>query len=205
MKRIDKNIPVSALNKDLRDMDAWFKTFFEEEVDNDGFLSGGKSFLVSAHNAEPQCDIALACLDRANYDVYRTTPMEIIRRLEDKENLSDEDLDKAWLNADCYFIYGMFDDIALTGLSEVQKATVAWFVKEAVTYGNPVILPVANAEATDLDSYGTELGAFIETTFERVDGKINDTKKQRKNNSGSKPSGVNRKAPLSNGTKGHST
>lgn len=200
MKRIDKNIPASALNKDLRNMDAWFRMFFEDEVAADGFMSGGKSFLVSADNAVMNCDIALACLDRVNYDVYRTTPMEILRRLDNMENLSDEDLDKSWLNADCYFIYGMFDDIALTGLSEVQKAKVAWFVKEAVTYDNPVILPVANAEDTDLDSYGTELGAFIETTFERVDGKSNETKKQRKSNSGPKPSGINRKAPLSDGT-----
>lgn len=147
-----------------------FRDIFNDEVDRlGGFSSGGKSYVVVGTSAAIDCNIAVACLDRVGYAVYRTTPVEILRRMDSKSMhvLPDEDemLRESWEDADCYVVFDVFDP-ANESLSPREKLDLSWFIKQAIAGGNVVVLP--SEDDPDLNILGESLGQFIEQTFEVI-------------------------------------
>jgi hypothetical protein len=157
------------------------KDFIDLVENKDAFMGGGPSLIINwSHDLKQNCDIAVCCLARGGYSVYRTTPHEILRRLQDCENTSHLELDNDWNSAECYFIFDLFVADELSTLSGTEWAIVTWFIMEAVNGGNVVVLPVEDS-SVDLNMYGERFGAFIEQTFERVDnGTITKSKKRSK-------------------------
>ena len=155
-----------------------FAKDFDEIVElEDGFLPGGSSYIITGKDvANYNADIAVCCLARAGYGVYRTTPQEIVRRLQHREVLTDDQLDRQWQDASCYFIFGLFEPDIRDTLTEHEWGVVTWFITEAHQGGNIVVIPI-NRDDADLDMYGKLFGDFIEKLFERID---NGTKTKRK-------------------------
>jgi hypothetical protein len=159
-----------------------FAADFDEIVETEnGFLPGGPSYIITGKSmANYNADIAVCCLARANYDVYRTNPYEILRRLEGKEVHSTPTLDEEWANATCYFIFDLFVAHQEARLVEQEWALVTWFIMEAVHGGNVVVIPIDDdPKNIDLNMYGDLFGDFIEKHFERIDnGKTTGSKRK---------------------------
>lgn len=165
------------IKKDQRHMTVGFRDAFDNEVDeNDGFMKGGKSFLTQFPEDRDNCEIAVCCLVRGNYAVYRTTPHEIVRRLDSKPVYSMDLLDEQFAEAECYFIFDLLEPDVVNTLSEEEKGRLVWFVKEAITGGAVIVIPAPNQNA-DLNILGENFGEFVEQNFEVFHGK---TAKKRK-------------------------
>lgn len=173
MIALDYNQHAASVKKDQRHMTTHFASTFNEEVKADGFMGGAGSYIIAGDRATIDCNIAVSCLVRGNYAVYRTTPFEIVRRLDGRAaslpfyTFDAERLDSQWQSADCYFIFDMFDPDTSAGLTDGEKATLVWFVKQAITGGNVIIIPVSDTDA-DLNLYGAAFGQFIEQSLEVI-------------------------------------
>lgn len=180
MLRNPGNQKFQCMTKDQSDMaNPLFAKEFEEIVETEnGFMLGGKSYLAYGDGVYDDCDIAVCCLARAGYTVYRTTPIEIVRRLKDGENTSNPELDGHWSTAECYFIFDLFVLDQEASLSATEWGIVKWFITEAVNGGSVVVLPLADDDP-DLNMYGETFGDFIEKEFERINGKTTTIKKRK--------------------------
>lgn len=171
MIRNECNQSEAFMKKDQRHMTKGFREAFDSEVDvNDGFMKGGKSFLTQFPEDRDNCEIAVCCLARGNYAVYRTTPHEIVRRMDNKKVYSPDLLDEQYVEAECYFIFDLLEPEVVNTLSEEEKGSLVWFIKEAITGGAVVVIPAPNQNA-DLNVLGESFGEFIEQTFEVFHGK----------------------------------
>lgn len=171
------------LDKDTRDMTKDFAGVFTDEVETEnGFTHGGKSYIVAGNQAVWDCEIAVASLLRGDYATYRATPMEVVRRLRGVDNplatFSElhAHLRDCWESAECFFIFDFFDDEAAEARDQQDNELLVWFIRQAVTSGNVVVLPTKGRDV-DLNLYGVHFGAFIEQSFEVIH---DEEKKSRK-------------------------
>lgn len=168
---------------DARHMSAEFRELFNKEADSDGFTRGSKSFVVDGPTALDDCRAAYASFNRGQYSVAYIDPRTIIRRLDSKwiprwtpaDDLTLED-------AEILILVNLFDDEAtIDTLEPSQKADLVWFLKEAITTGVVLIIPITNKNA-DLDLLGEEFGTFIEKNFEVVNVTQPNDKQQHNGN-----------------------
>lgn len=169
---------------DQRDMSEPFSKFFDAEVDDGGFVRGGKSFFVVGDSADRDCHIAYACLLRGRYPVIYADGRTLIRRLDGDwiPRWTDDD-DHALENAEVIIIPDPFNEDFTLTLTNYQRGSLIWFIEEAIRNGVVVVIPT-NDKDTNLNSMGERFGNFIEENFEVIHGTAStDQRKSSRNKS----------------------
>ena len=182
MDRNRRNVSSLHKNKDQSSMAEWFRKEFDEEVQANGFRHGSTSLLiVGDERTYDDAEIAVACLDRVNEKVYRTCPHEIIRRMDSKYALSNEDLDAQWEEAECVWVFDLFDEECYSTLLQTDIGTLVWWLIEAIR-SNICLVVVCNTKNPDLDLYGVSFGSIIAKHLEVItNGKATQKPKKRRN------------------------
>lgn len=143
---------------------------FEEEVDDGNFMQAeGRPLLVIGQGSREEVLRWNACLARANYDVFRTTPIEALRFLAiDYKPDPDDEPGKDFASAQCFIILDALDPDTTGAMTLREKAAFIQFVKSGVDDG---IVFVFEAGTRDLDPdiLGSNFGEYILEHFEAVE------------------------------------
>ena len=159
------NVAHQCINTAITDIAEPWQADFRAEIAGDNFLRGGKSILLRGEGA---CDIARqwhSCLVRANFEAYRTTPLEAVRRSGGLPIIGDEEARaREFVAAETVLIDDFFDPVAWTPDSAEM---FTWYFRTLHRSG-AVILLSTDEDDPDLDNHGTVIGSLIEKTFEVI-------------------------------------
>ena len=162
MNYVTGNIGKQYLTADPDSMQKPWADCFDAEVKAGNFLIGGKSLLLAGEGAEIASQQWVACLNRVDMPAYRTTPMEIVRRLEGKVIPRDDPQRlEEFERAETVVVFDFFEP------SDLDRDLLQWFFKEALRDGIVVVLVTENHDP-DLDCHGENIGQFIEDNFEGI-------------------------------------
>jgi len=172
MSYITGNIGKQYLTADPDNMQVPWGADFTSEVAANNFIIGGKCLLLLGPNAETAAQQWVACLNRISMPAYRTTAMEIVRRLEGKVIPRDDPQRvEEFERAETLFVFDFFVP------SELDNDLLYWFIREALRDGIVLVL-VSEDDDADLDCHGANIGRLVEKHFEVIKhGSQTSTKK----------------------------
>lgn len=173
------NVRATHTRIDIDKLEEPWKAHFEAEVAANNFVAGAdaKSLLLCGPSAEEEAEKWVSCLLLAGIEAYRTTPTEILRRMNGQYiPRNTEARNEEFEHAECYVICDMFS--AERALGEHDQDTLSWFIKEAQRDGIVLVLATDDTEQ-DLNVNGVILGETIEKNFEVIDGKATPANKKR--------------------------
>lgn len=167
MKVLRGNLPYAYQKADIDNMPVRWKYDFEAEVEDGNFLRGGTSLLLHGKRATDAAMHWLACLLLADYEVYRATPLEIMRRMAGQPVAGDDEGRKRQFeDAECIFIDDFFSDVVV---SEDMRYLFVWYIIEASKAGIVFVI-ASDDKSPELEQYGPVVGDLIENTFEVIHG-----------------------------------